>query len=395
MKKIYELKNQRALLLADAETALTGNDMDNYNSKMAEVKNLNTQITALEELERENAMFNDLQNNNLLPGAMLTERNDKEYLDAFFHAVTNGHTVKSGRNVEQLKPLYNALSETGVPPGGQDGGWLVPTEFNNMINEQRRNLISLAQYFNVETVTTLSGWRVADNAPTLGFGLVGEMQPINAAGDQPLFTRVIYTLAKYGLIVPVSSELIADNTAGLMAYLARWFAKKGVITENILLIGLLVANTVPATLTAGTEFEDLKTAFTMALDPAISLNSIVLTNQSGYAMLDELTDVNGRPLMQPDPTTGTPMMFKNKPIVMMSDVHLANRVVGADTLAPIYIGDFKQFATLFRRDPLEVGSTDIGGNAWRNDNTEVRGLIRLDAQVVDAAAVIRREIVVI
>ena len=28
MKKIYELKNQRALLLADAETALTGNDMD-------------------------------------------------------------------------------------------------------------------------------------------------------------------------------------------------------------------------------------------------------------------------------------------------------------------------------------------------------------------------------
>ena len=84
MKKIYELKNQRALLLADAETALTGNDMDLYNSKMAEVKNLNTQITALEELERENAMFNDLQNNNLLPGAMLTERNDKEYLDAFF-----------------------------------------------------------------------------------------------------------------------------------------------------------------------------------------------------------------------------------------------------------------------------------------------------------------------
>ena len=112
-------------------------------------------------------------------------------------------------------------------------------------------------------------------------------------------------------------------------------------------------------------------------------------------MLDELTDVNGKGLMQPDPTTGTPMMFKNKPIVMMSDVHLPNRVVGADTLAPIYIGDFKQFATLFRRDPLEVGSTDIGGNAWRNDNTEVRGLIRLDAQVVDLLAAIRREIVVI
>ena len=395
MKKIYELKNQRALILAEAEAALTENDMDKYSTKMAEVKNQNTQISALEELEKESEMFADLKNNKLDAGAMLTERNDKEYMDAFFHAVTNGYTLKSGRGVEQLRPLYNALSETGIPPGGQDGGWLVPMDFNNLINEQRRSMISLANYFSVETVKTLSGWRVVDTAPTLGFAAIGEMAPVPVIGDQPLFTRVVYTLVKYGLIVPVSSELIADNTAGLMAYLARWFAKKGVITENALLTALLLANTVPATLTAGTEFEDLKTAFTMALDPAISLNSIVLTNQSGYAMLDELTDVNGRPLMQPDPTTATPMMFKNKPVVMMSDVYLPNRVVGADTLAPIYMGDFTQFGTLFRRDPLEVGSTDIGGAAWTNDNTEVRGLIRLDAQLFDATAAIRREIVVI
>ena len=51
-------------------------------------------------------------------------------------------------------------------------------------------------------------------------------------------------------------------------------------------------------------------------------------------------------------------------------------------------------ATLFRRDPLEVASTDIGGNAWRNDAPEVRGLIRLDAVVMDAAAAIKREILV-
>ena len=60
----------------------------------------------------------------------------------------------------------------------------------------------------------------------LALVLLVKCSRFNAAGDQPLFTRVIYTLAKYGLIVPVSSELIADNTAGLMAYLARWFAKR-------------------------------------------------------------------------------------------------------------------------------------------------------------------------
>jgi HK97 family phage major capsid protein len=395
MKKIYELKNQRAALLAEAETALAGENLELYNTKLAEIKNLNGQISAIQNLEAEKAMFDEIKNLTLTATVMTTDRNDEEYVNAFFHAITNGYTFKTGKNVAELKPLYNALTEIGVPPGGQDGGFLVPTEFNNKINEQRRSLVSLASYFNVEVVSTATGWRAVDTAPTLGFGVVGENTAINAAGDQPLFTQVTYSLVKYGLIVPVSRELMEDNTAGLMNYLAGWFAKKGVITENNLLIALLVANTVPTTLTAGTEFEDLKTAFTTALDPSIALNSVVITNQSGYAMLDELVDVNGRGLMQPDPTTATPMMFKNKPVVMLSNAQLANRVVGADTLAPIYIGDFKQFATLFRRDPLEVASTDIGGNAWRNDAPEIRGLIRLDAQVMDAAAVIRREIIVV
>jgi hypothetical protein len=43
MKKLYELKNQRATLLTDAEKALNDKDMDLYNTKMAEVKNINTQ----------------------------------------------------------------------------------------------------------------------------------------------------------------------------------------------------------------------------------------------------------------------------------------------------------------------------------------------------------------
>lgn len=393
MKKIYELKNKRAGILNAAEAALNDKDMDLYNAKMAEVKALNEEIAALENLEAEKNAFANIQGGQIDNTVMAVDRNDKEYTDAFFHALSNGYTLKTGKNVAELRPLYNALTETGVPPGGQDGGFLVPTEFNNMINEQRRQLISLASYFNVESVSGSNGWRATDTAPTTGFGVVGENQPINAAGDQPLFGRVFYNLVKYGLIVPVSRELMDDNTAGLMAYLSRWFAKKGVITENNLLFSLLNL-LAPVTLAAGTEVADLKTAITRNLDPAISLNSVIITNQSGYAMLDELEDVNGRGLLQPDPTSGTPMMFKNKPVVMISDVFLPNRVNGADTLAPIYIGDYKQYGTLFRRDPLEVASTDIGGNAWRNDAPEVRGLIRLDAVVMDAAAAIKREILV-
>ncbi|MEL7568947.1 MAG: phage major capsid protein [Eubacteriaceae bacterium] len=399
MNRIYELKNQRANILTDTENALNEKNMELYNKKMAEVKNMNTQIEALEALEIENNKFDNVNKGIDYNFLEVVSNKEQEYSNAFFYAIKNGFTVKSGKGVEQLKPLYNALSETGVPPGGQDGGFLVPTEFNNKINEQRRQLVSLANLFNVETVTTLSGWRAIDTAPTTGFAAINEMAtvplPVPVPGsDQPLFSQVTYTLVKYGLRVPVSSELISDNTVGLMAYLARWFGKKGVITENTLLLALLNV-LVPTQLGVGTEIDDLKKAITRGLDPDIAINAAIITNQSGYAMLETINDTTNRSIIQPDPTTGSPMIFKNKPIVMLSDAALPNRVNGADTLAPIYIGDYKQYGTLFRRDPLEVASTDIGGNAWANDNTEVRGLIRLDAVTFDSAAALKREILVV
>jgi len=400
MKKIYELKNQRATLLTDAENALDAKDMELYNAKIAEVKNLNTQIEALEVLELENGKFGNGSGGKGLKDIAatgLTNRNDKEYMDAFFYAITNGLTPKSGIGNEKLAPLYNALTTTGGDPVGKDGGFLVPTEFNNIINEQRRQLVSLANYFNVENVTAPTGWRAVDTAPTTGFTAVDEM----AAGgipknSQPAFTKVTYSLSKYGLIVPVSSELMSDNTAGLMAYLARWFAKKGVITENAKLKTLLATLT-PANLTVGKEIDALKKEITKSLDPSIALNAVVITNQSGYAYLDSLVGTDGRGLLQPDPTTGTPMLFKNKQVVVLSDVELPNRVITATGATkgdyyPVYVGDYKTFGTLFKKNALEVATTNIGGNAWASDSTEVRGLIRLDAQKLDAAAAILREI---
>lgn len=397
MKKIYELKNQRATLLTDAEKALDSKDMELYNSKMAEVKVMNAQIEALEAIQVESTKFTNVGITNItgVTGAT-TNRNDEEYLNAFFYAITNGITPKNGVANEKVAVLYNALTEGGGTPAGKDGGFLVPTSFNNMIIEQRRQLIKLADYFNVETVTTPTGWRAVDAAPTTGFSAVDEMGTIAADGDQPAFTKVTYTLAKYGLRVPVSSELMNDNTAGLMAYLARWFAKKGVITENVKLKALLDTLTA-VNLTVGTEVDALKAAITKDLDPSIGANAVVITNQSGYAYLDSLVGDDKRGLIQPDPTTGSPMIFKNKKVVVLSDVELPNRVVtetGATkgTYYPIYIGDYKVFGTLFVGKTLEVASTTVGGNAWATDSTEVRGIMRADAQKMDAAAAIKREI---
>ena len=169
-----------------------------------------------------------------------------------------------------------------------------------------RQLVSLESVFNSEEVTAPTGWRAVDTAPTAGFAEVAEMGTIGK-DDQPKFTRVEYALKKYALRVPVSNELLSDNTANLRAYLARWYAKKGVITINKKLLALLDALT-PSNLTVGKEVQALKSVLNKDLDPSIAANSVIITNQSGFDHLDTLVGTDGRGLLQPDPTSGTPML---------------------------------------------------------------------------------------
>jgi HK97 family phage major capsid protein len=160
-------------------------------------------------------------------------------------------------------------------------------------------------------------------------------------------------------------------------------------------------NTLSASnLTVGKEIAAIKSLLNVSLDPEVAMNAVIITNQSGFDALDQMVSAtDGRPVLQPDPTTGTPMMFKSHRVVVVSDAMLPNRVVtttGATkgSYYPVYVGDYKLFGTLFRRQPLEVASTNIGGSAWATDSTEVRGIIRLDAQKMDSSAAVKREIFV-
>lgn len=73
-------------------------------------------------------------------------------------------------------------------------------------------------------------------------------------------------------------------------------------------------------------------------------------------------------------------------VVVVPNRFLPNIVDGSDTSAPLYLGDMKQFGTLFTRKPFELASTDVGGNAFRTDSVEVRGLTRLDARTFEPEA---------
>lgn len=265
-----------------------------------------------------------------------------------------------------------------------EGGLLVPQDIQTRINELKRTLNPLAPYFHEETVSFLSGTRVIDTNPTAGFTEVAEFGTI-AQDDKPAFTQISYQVKKYALIVPVSNELLADSDQNIIAYLSGWFAKKLVITENKLLTALLANLDSAATAAAaGKELATLKSVLNTKLDPAISINSSFITNQDGFNVLDTLEDGMGRPLLQPDPTNGTSRMLLARPVHVVS-----NAVLPSDTTAPLYIGDFTQYGTLFRRASLELASSNIGGNAWTTDSTEIRGITRLDAEVFDSEAAVK------
>lgn len=391
-QKLYDLKHQRAGFLKNAQDALGRDDMNAYKTAMDQAAALVDQIDAQQALINEMARYQDgepqggiqPQQRDQLPKSVTDMLASREYARTFCMAMRLGLNPIVNRGDERISMLMNALQETGGSPEGADGGFLVPADMQTRINEVRRQQVALADYFTTEVTGSRTGFRIYDTAPTKGFTKVAEMGNISK-DDQPKFQRVDFTVEDYALIVPLSNDLLADETAGLMAYLANWMGRKSVLTENINLLALLAA--LSATdIPAGEEMKGLKTALNTGLDPAISQTSVMVTNQSGYNVLDNLTDKNGRYLLQPDPTQPRRMLFAGRPVVALSDSLLANE----SEKAPVYVGDLSQYGTLIRRQNMELATTNIGGSAWGTNSTEARAIMRMDEIKTDGAAALKR-----
>lgn len=394
LRKQNELKGQRATLLQEATAAIDSKELDTYKSKMEAAANLVEEIDSLQNLINECARYNDDGRPTVVDGTdKKADRNlqdtlaSNEYINAFCAAIRQGISPKTAGESEEGRVLLNALTESGGTPQGTDGGFLVPVDMDTKINEVRREQVTLASLFTTENVTVPTGFRVYDKAPTKGFTKVAEMGTI-PQDDQPSFSRINYSVEDYALIVPISNDLLADNNAGLMAYLARWGGKKSVITENINLLALLNTLTgIP--FTSGKEIDEIKSVLNKTLDPAISRVADIVTNQSGFDVLDHLKDTDGRYLLQPNPTDPTKMMIKGRNVLMLPDSLLANDETNG---APIYIGSLQQFGALMRRQPMEFATTNVGGNAWHTNSTEGRFIMRMDEMLLDKEAAVMRYI---
>lgn len=389
-KRLLNLLNQKKAIIDKMKAADEANDQAAFDAAQSELTNLDNEITRVKAIvDAEESVpepeSTQTDNGGTYANAANNNRNSNESIRAFCACIRAGARNDRQTFMENMGIVTRAIKNEGGMTEGTpaDGGLIVPKDIQTMINEQKRDFSPLSAIFNVENVTSYTGTRVIDTAPTTGFTKVSELSSIDK-NQKPSFTNIDFTVEKYALIVPVSNDLLADTDQNLLSYLSRWLAKKEVLTENNLLITIL--KTLDDSATAITEADAIKKIKTMRntlLDPAFRATTSYITNQSGFNFLDTLVDGNGRPLLQESLAADTDYVFNGKPVYVLSDAQLPN-----NTTAPIYIGDFKSFATLFRRQNMVINSTNVGGNAWDNDSTEVRAITRLTAKKFDDKAAV-------
>lgn len=319
-----------------------------------------------------------------LNDAELEKRYEKTFLKAIRSKSLNAEDQEIFERVQEKRAFSSTVDA--------DGGLIVPEDVQTKINEFKRTFVALEQYVTTERVSMKSGSRVLEaNADLVPFADINEWGEI-AEIDSPKFSQMTYAIKDYAGILPIPNTLLQDTDQNLMTYVAKWIAKKSVFTRNVKILALLNALTVQAL----ANIDDIKTVFNVALDPSIAVSSQVVTNQDGFNHLDQLKDIDGRYVLQPNPLDATQKLLFGKPVIVLPNKNLPSTVDVTDgTLAPVFLGDLKEAIILFDRGVYEIKTTDIGGKSFTRNTTDMRVIDRFDIKEWDKEAVIAGTLVVV
>lgn len=358
-KKLRELLQLKAEKVEAAETAINGGDKELANSLVAEIKNLTTEI-------------DNIQN-------LISLKNDDKVVD-----MTVENKVETGIQALQ-RYIKTGIVDAAGPlkeSENENGGYLVPKDVQTKINEYRRSFISLKEHVEVRDVVVPSGSEVYEKtsqlAPLTNMTELGEI----AEMDGSTFENISYQVKNYGGILPVSRFLLQDTPENLLAYLAKWFVKKQVVTENKEILEVLNSFAKKAI----TKVDEIKTAMNVTLDPGFLDNTKVITNQSGFDVLDTLKDKNNKYLLQEVVTEPTKRTLFGKEVVVLPDTQFPKETDGS---FPLYVGDLHEAVRVYSLNTLEILSTDVGGKAFTRNSYDTRLITRFDVKAVDKEAVVK------
>lgn len=302
-------------------------------------------------------------------------------------------------SIKAVADAIRAVAKTMNEGTGTDGGYTVPEDVETRIRELREAKFSLEQLVDVEAVSTMSGQRTyKTRAQKKGFSKVGEKSKISKI-DGPAFSRIKYTIEKYAGYLPITNELLEDSDENLVKTILEWLADESRVTRNNL---ILEAINTKAKKEIDGGIKGIKTVLNKELGQAFKSTSVVLTNDDGLDYLDNLEDKNGRPLLNPDPTSSTNLQLRAGATIVPIRVLPNDDMKSDGNKVPFVIGDLKEGIKLFDRKKTNImtSNTAVVGsgvdaiNAFEDDCTLFRGIEREDVEVKDEKAFVNCYIIV-
>ncbi|UUV17368.1 phage major capsid protein [Fusobacteria bacterium ZRK30] len=295
---------------------------------------------------------------------------------------------------EELTEIKNLMQE-GV---GENGGVLVPKDVKTKIIELQRRSFDIRKYVEIEKTSVDKGSRtkVTNEPENTGFASVDEGAAIQKL-HEPTLGEVEYAIRKYAGYIPITNELIKDTPENLLTFILKWMAKNELNTYAYQIFngtGEKAAEGIMKNIDTGGKLESrvqqietnptlktFKSIINKDLDEVDSDNIVIFTNSDGYDHIDNLEDGNKKSYLQPDATKASGNAFLGKEIVKVPTKFLAAVTKDTKDYTPFIIGDLKLLYTMYDREQLLIESTKIGGDAWRNDTTEMKGGFRFDGKI--------------
>lgn len=323
---------------------------------------------------------------------LTNEEVEVAYKDVFLKAVRNKDLNKNDMNIfERMKEIRDVPTATPYLSSASDadGGLIVPKDVQTRINEYKRQYaFELQSLVDVERVTAPTGLRVFEKlADSVAFVNIDEWETIKEVAA-PQFEKKEYSLAQYAGILPIPRNLLQDTDAALLDTIAKFIARKTIVTRNAQILAKINASYADKKTLAGVD--DFKDVLNVELDAVFANNAKIITNQDGFNVLDKLKDENGNYLLQPDVKSPTGKALLGKAVVLVPNRELPSTL----DKAPVYIGDMKEAIKFFDRGVYEITSTEIGGNAFTRNSMDIRVIDRFGVEAWDTAAVIAGELAV-
>ncbi|EEJ41453.1 phage prohead protease, HK97 family [Limosilactobacillus vaginalis DSM 5837 = ATCC 49540] len=212
--------------------------------------------------------------------------------------------------------VADSISRDGSNIGLSAGSVIIPETILTPEHEQHQfpRLGSLVRTVKVSTTT---GKLPVFQTSSDKLSVHAEFQP-SERHAAPEIKPINWDLNTYTGNYAFSQDLISDSSYDWQSELSSRLQELKDNTNDDLIINALTNGV--TTKTATDLISDIKTALNVNLKPQDSQAASIVLSQSAFNELDQMTDKEGRPLVQPDVTKGTGQSILGKTVVVVDDL---------------------------------------------------------------------------